>query len=345
MFGYAAAEFFRPRYEKDEGFKEPTDGTLRYRPWGAMPANPYLDQALKDRQSYIGSEFIKLFNNPPDGTPPEFAEMLLWDHEIGEQRRSIQNFDGYTQWLATCEPITEDIDRKADHFEHGSAYAGEILDFALATSIDHFEVGKVTHPYRQRLEHVEPFRREVEDAIKERGGLIYPKVMPYRSIDIMPHMFVDEDGQEKLAGFIVKYKRDFGHINLADGSGTLRLVERQLAGFRVDEAAGFNPAIVTLMDFASKDKGIRWDGIQDDQFERQLRNTGARGFIEKAVQTDSLEDFVVPISTTIYGFRVKSTPRKLMAKKALKPVDINGIAYFGPPHNLAKIDISPTTSS
>ena len=42
-------------------FVEPSDGTLRDTPWGAMPANPYVDEALKASQAVKDVEFHKLF--------------------------------------------------------------------------------------------------------------------------------------------------------------------------------------------------------------------------------------------------------------------------------------------
>ena len=336
MFGYLAAESFRPKKtpETVESFREPNDGTLRYRPWGAMPADPFADEQLKERQRFIDGEFKKLFDAPSEGTPTDFAQMFADDYLIGEERRKLKNFEGYSEWLAQHEPISEQLDAKIDHVVHGDAYIGEILDYAIETSVNNFEIGKVTSPYGERLEYVEPFRCETEEAIIERGGIVYPKIFPYHSLSIVPKFNYFEDGTKTLASFIIRYKRDFGHIVLPDRSGVIHIVERQIAGIRIDAASGFPAVIKYMLENHAKQGEDPWENA-----EKHIRDCGAEGFIMKAVQADSRELFFEPDSTTIYGYKeiyTEKTKQDMLARIAMRsmgPVEDDGIAYFGPAHS------------
>jgi hypothetical protein len=289
-------------------FREPTDGTSRYQPSGASPAHPYIDKPLQARQRVIESEFQKLFDQPPVGTPPEFARILSEDHMSGEARRKMKNYEGYMEWKALNETVDPDIEQEIYHFERGSANQDEILDIALGTAIPYFEVGKVTHPYAKRLEYVEPFRIATNAAIARHNGVVYPSFTPYRSITIMPKVEYRGDSGHSLHGLIVKYKRDVGHIIMPDNETIIRIIERQLAGYRVDAASGFDQSIVHLMEQTP----IGWTHVWQENEQEYLVDTGCRGFVEKAVQLDLLDSYVVPISTTIYGFKEKMTTKEKM---------------------------------
>lgn len=295
MFGNMAAEVFRSRENSDE-FKEPNDGSLRYRPYSAVPAHPYADEALKNRQLDIDRELRKLFIKSPRDVPSEFAQMLMDDYVIAEQRRKMANYEGYMDWLMSQEPIEPELDPLFNHFERGTALIGEILTIGTKTSIKHFEVGQVTHPYRQRLQHVYQLREEVVEEIMLRGGTILPQSVPYRALAIAPRFASDK----QLQGFIVRYKRDIGCIDCDSTTQQLNIVERQVAGYRIDAASGFDQAALANLpdNFAQ---------LNPSQQQRALRISGVQDFIEQAVQTDSLDKFVVPVSTTIFAHKVDAT--------------------------------------
>jgi hypothetical protein len=335
MFGYLAAESLRPRRADGDYFREPSDGTIRYRPWGAVPANPFADEALKERQHLIETEFQKLFDRPPHGTPLGFATMFATDHAIGEERRKMKNFEGFMEWNGRREPVDHVLHEKINLIERGAGDAGDALDFAIDTTVQNFEVGKVTHPYGIRLEHVQPFREEVEEALTERGGVVYPKVLAYHSISIVPDVEYLKDGTHILNGFIVRYKRDFGAIDTADGMARINLTERQLAGIRIDAESGFNQDIRARMLATNISPERSWQ----KRYMEYVVETGARGFIERAIQLDSAEMFFVPGSTNIYVYKelyaTKTTQG--LARVALGPDEDDGIAYFGPTHAMSKV--------
>lgn len=314
----SANEAFTPA-SMPEGFNEPSDGTLRYTPHGAMPANPYFDDQLIRRQTEIDAEFQKLFDTPPEGTPKRFAHMLRDDHMIHEVRRKMLNFEGFLEWQATDAVVPVELQEILDAVIHGTASVEEIFEFALHTGINAFEIGKVTHPYRRRLEHVEPFRSKVDAAILTNGGEVYGKDFPYRSIDIRPDVTYKNNAIQ-INGFIVPYKRDVGDIPLPDGTGVIHVVERQLAAFRTDELSGFNQNIIKMMKYGS----FQWKTAYiDAAYQDALKNTGCRGYIERSVQLDSLEDFVVPVSTTIYGYKELYKPTtETLAQRALRAIDL-----------------------
>lgn len=336
MLGFMAGEMFRPAQDESErSFREPSDGTLRYSPAGAMPANPFVDEELKAAQAYKTAEFSKLFSQAREGVPSEFATILADDYLIGDQRRCMQSFEGYSEWLAMREPITEEIDQKMSYFERGKATVGEIFDIAVETKIPHFEVGRVTCGYGQRLEFLQPFREEVVQEIENHGGLVFPTIQPYRyrSIDIDPKVWVDEFGNKRLAGFIVKYKRDIGRIDILNDTDAIHVVERQIAGYRIDEASGFDQDIIARMNALITDTGMQWDGQKDHAWDFELSRTGCRDFIETAIQTDSTADFVVPESVAIYGFKESYAPttQRRLARSAFHRIkDHDGLAYVGP---------------
>ncbi|MDB5163373.1 MAG: hypothetical protein JWO54_456 [Candidatus Saccharibacteria bacterium] len=330
-----------PPFNKKE-FVEPFTGNVHDRIYGAMPANPYLNDEVKNRQAKIDSELIKLFKYPPEklNIPKDFRNFLLEDHNIGEERRKMQNFNSYAIWQQKIAglQLPKYLTEKLSRFETGHAETDDILDIVMdpinddkETTLESFEIGKLTHGYWKRIEHLSSFRESVQDSIASHGGVLFPTILPYRSIDILPKVVTDKQGHERIVGFIVKYKHDIGEITSENSERTINIVERQLAGYRVDEASGFRQDILDSMQAVSDFKAgsFSWENVHDKQFEYHLRNTGCRGFIEKAVQLDSTEAFVVPISTTIYGFSEFNAQTKKTEKVAFrKPDSDENIAFY-----------------
>lgn len=298
------------------GFREPSDGTLRYRPYGAMPSNPYADEAIRQRQREIHTEFRRLYGFTKGIVPDGVAAMMQSDYDINEERRSIKNFDAYMTWLNTHQPTSQEIQQSLAYMERGKALVDELVDIGLQTNIESVELAKVTHPYGRRLEHVYPMREDVMRATENHGGVVYPSITPYRSIHIHPFTSYHTGSAGmvgELQGFIASYKRDIGHIATDDPSVQLRIVERQIAGFRVDEASGFpQEKIQHLLDSRAD-----IHNEHSEAFDRHMRESGVRGFIEKAIQTDSLDAYVIPQSTTIFAYREALSPEEVEHKRNL----------------------------
>ncbi|MBC7565249.1 hypothetical protein H7100_03425 [Candidatus Saccharibacteria bacterium] len=286
-------------------------------PYGAMPANPYLDDAVKHQQRNINEEYSKLYALPPGDEPQSFVEaVVVDDYVINEERRKMENFEGFMEFVRSGTYLDPSLQAEMKLFEKGHATINQAIHFVLNSGIQKGEFGKVTHPYGYRMQELEPFRVAMDKAIEFQGGVVYPTVAPYRSIKILPKVKLSDDGSEfgkqEIVGFIVKYKRDYGHIPVpGQDNEVLRIIERQIAAYRVDEASGFDQEVLQAMhDFcATYPKRIRWDrsgcddGKKNEIFYNRLKMTGCANFIENAVQTDALDDFVVPISTTIYGYK------------------------------------------
>lgn len=311
-------------------FREPTDGSLRYRSYGAMPANPYADEAIRARQQVIRAEFKKLYSYTDGLVPRGVAAMMQADYDINEERRSLKTFDAYMSWLNTHQPVSPEIEQNLNFMERGAALPDELLDIGLHTNIESVELGKVTHPYGRRLVHVYGMRDDVKQAMDARGAMMYPAITPYRSIDIHPFTSYHTGMKAEkgmLQGFIASYKHDLGQIPTDDPTVVLRVVERQIAGFRVDEASGFpQDKLQRLLD-------SRADVTKEhsDTFQRQMRESGVRGCIERAIQMDLLDDYVIPQSTTIYAFRDHLSAEELDPK-----FDMNRITNVGA-HGLALV--------
>ena len=302
-------------------------------PYGAVPANPYLDDAVKAQQKNMKKEFMLLHTTPPQDMPREFVEdVVIADYEINDERRKMENFEVFMKFIQSETPIDPSLLPEIELFQRGQSRIDGIATIAEKTEIEAVEFGEVGHPYGYRMQHLGPFRQEMNDVILAHGGVVYPTVAPYRSIKILPRVkrFYDgtEYGGQRIVGFIVKYKRDYGHIPVGDDE-VIRVVERQIAAYRVDEASGFDQTVLAAMHQLrdTYPKRIHWDVPPTDNEKEQqtyatrLKMTGCADFIESAVQTDALDDFVVPLSTTIYGYReklVKTTEAERMARVAVE---------------------------
>lgn len=312
-------------------FVEPFSGKLYDRSYGAMPANPFRDDEIKRRQSVIENELRKLFEYPPENleVPESFRTFLLDDYEIGERRRQMTSYENYMKWQLTSPKVSALVQPQLDRYEAGYAEVDDVIDIALHTDANGLEAGRLTHGYWRRMEFLPALRRDVAQSIEKHGGRLELRVAPYRSIDIEPHVTRDEKGAQTIDGILARYKHDIGSIVRPDGK-VVHIVERQIAGIRVDEASGFRQDIIERMNIIAKcEPDFRWDAYKDEQFEYNLRGTGCRGFIEKAIQTDSAADYVVPESTTVYLFTEDPTTSRSMGSAAFRAPDVDvGIAYY-----------------
>jgi len=316
-------------------------------PYGAVPANLYRDEETKLQQAMINESFRVLYETPPSEMPSEFVDhVVMNDYVINENRRMIENYDVYTQFMASGTDIDPALYPEIDRFESGHATIDEIARIASRSKIPSVEFGKVTHPYGYRMQYIDEFRADMSEAIEAQGGVVYPDIAPYRSIKILPRVLRADDGTEfgrqRIIGFIVKYKRDYGHIPVAGSKDeVVRVVERQIAAYRVDEASGFDQSVLDAMHALREQypKRIHWDAPIPDEgknkqvFLDRLEKTGCLSFIENAVQHESLEDFVVPISTTIYGHREKLPEKKKLdsvARTAIERALNEGLSRLQP---------------
>lgn len=311
-------------------YVEPSSNNLLISPHGAMPGNPYFDEAVKKQQRDIGTEFLKLYKSPPKNMPRSFVNnVVIDDYVINEERRTMENFGAYMESVDSHAHSDLILIAEEELFARGQAIINQSLHFVVNSPSRTGEFGKVTHPYGYRMQELDPFRIEMDEAIELQGGVVYPTVSPYRSIKILPKVVRYDNGTEfggqRIVGFIVKYKRDYGHVSIPGGHNeVLRIVERQIAAYRVDEPSGFDQTILQAMHDLrdAYPKRIQWDRLPSDKekdneiFYSRLSKTGCLDFIENAVQTDALDDFVVPISTTIYGYK-ETLPEK-------PPVDVIG---------------------
>ncbi|MGY4893302.1 MAG: hypothetical protein ACO1N2_01245 [Candidatus Saccharimonadota bacterium] len=301
-------------------FTEPFSGAPGDRQYGAMPAHPFRDDRVRKRQAFVETEFFKLFTPPAElNVPDSFVTFFQDDYVIGERRRQMTNYNNYMDWRAAQPDIPKELAEQIDHYEAGTAEVDEIFDIMLNTTITKgLEVGRVTHPYWQRMQHLAPLREAVASAVVARGGTLEPRHSPYYSIGIIPSIIPDELGNQRIRGHLARYKHDIASfVRPLDGK-IVHVVERQIAGIRVDEASGFSQGVQRRMhEVADAKEKFRWDNVHDERFEYHLRDTGCRGFIEKAIQTDSTDAYIVPESTTVYAFAEDPETSKAMGGAAL----------------------------
>ena len=295
--------------ELPQGYNEPGRDNSLITPCGAAPAHPFRDEYIKNQQIDIESEFLKLYSTPPTDMPEEFVRVILDDYVINGQRRKMENYEAYMKFVEGGKPVSEEMIPTIILFEGGHATVDQIADVAVGTDIESLEFGKDSHPYGYRMNYLKDLRSDTNAAIESHGGVVYPSISPYRSITVLPKVERYDDGSpfglQRIVGFIVKYKRDIGRIPVPGTDEFVHVVERQIAAYRVDEASGFDQQVLAEMHRLSDTypKRIQWDRSSQPNFLERLKRTGCQDYIEAAVQQDSLEDFVVPVSTTIYGFK------------------------------------------
>lgn len=239
---------------------EPNSSSHDLLPWGAVPANPYMNDAVKQQQADEKAFMRYLYASPPDDQPADFSEMVADDYMINEERRAMKNYDSFMSWSESNIP-PEHLAEQVYLFSAGKANTGQIFDIALGTDLDTFEAQKLTHPGGYRMYHLYAMRSEAEEAVLDRGGVVYPaELLLYRDFDVVPK--VASDG--KLVGFIVRYKRDYGHMFTPDGKKIINLVERQIAGFRVDEASGFDQSLVRAFEDISRSTASEYSGVYNE---------------------------------------------------------------------------------
>jgi len=327
-------------------YREPSLDNELITPHGAAPANPFKPE-VHDQQRSIAQGTLLLYESPPQDMPAEFVEHVVTaDFIINTERGKLDNFNAYAEFLKHNEVLDPSLAEPIDRFESAQAPIAEIVNILLNTRMESAEFGGLAHPYGYRMQYLEPLRKETTEAIESSGGVVYPTISPYRSIVIQPVVESFDNGTkyggERIIGFIVKYKRDYGHIPIpGNDTEVIRVVERQVAAYRVDEASGFDQSVLRAMHDLRDEfpKYINWgirtpDDPQNKKIaEYRLRVTGCSGFIEKAVQTDSLEDFVVPLETKIYGFRDKLPQVQkpdLVARAAIEQALSDSLAELPP---------------
>jgi len=303
----------------------------RFRPWSPVPGNPFLNDEVKERQRAVNERIDQLFMLPPKDqfVPDSFRDMLFDDHVISFQRRNMLNFNRFSEWRVGVDPSR--MSQESCRVEDGSATVMDTLTHLHITSTESGEVGKTTHPYSQGIEHIADFRQEVTDSITALGGIVTPSIQGYRSIDITPKYHRDDDNKIVVLGLIANYKHDIGTIPATQKDQLVTIVERQIAGYRVDEAAGFDQDIAAnLATELDKFDNFVYDNTTeyDIVLAKILESTGCRDYVERIIQSDALEPFVVPVSTTIYGFRgQQKQPTVTLNPKA---INVHGMVFLDP---------------
>jgi len=341
---------FKGRFlpELPRHYTEPSQNNSLIVPHGAMPANPFFDDQVKRQQLDIKLEHLKLYLSPPIDMPASFVKVVADDYIMNEPRREMENFETHMKFISEDGYVAnEALEAEMQLYEKGQASISQIADVLVGTNEVAGEFGKVGHPFGYRMQHVQPMRADMDQAIEVHDGVVYPAVSPYRSIVILPKIAKNEDemvvGPQRIDGFIVKYKRDYGKIPVPGSTEIINVVERQIAAFRVDEASGFDQEVLAAMHQLSDHHPdrVNWEGRQSPAFLDRLARTGCKEFIERAIQRDSLEDFVVPVSTTLYGYKSPDPIFANMGNSALRrlPVEDKTVAYYGPAHSTEKLPL------
>lgn len=311
-------------------FHEPFGDQHWNKPYGASPARPYGDPETEARQEMMNIEFNKLYEFPPEELkiPDSFKKYLIDVEKFARIKRNLTNHYHYEAWRKTNPEIPHYRLEDVYHYEKGQASIKRIGSLAASSTLQAFLAGKLTHPYWQRIGSLPDMRDETALMIESLGGLVYeyPDHNPYRSIKIQPYTTLNPDtSKEEIQGISVEYLRDFGTMRLP-GKDRVHMVERQIAGYRVDEASQFPQEILEAMHnpsiFISEPdtRDFSWTNLQDPRHEIFMDKSGCKEFITQSVQSNSVEPFVVPIETSEFGYKGDNIhTENYLAQIALKP--------------------------
>ena len=314
-------------------FQEPkeADGDFAGEP---TPMDPFHDDEVKSHQRDV-ENFMKRLVSPeavPDDIPSGVADMIELNMLHSFATLGVSNYQGYLDALAHAQSYDDETIATMERAARSEASADEILSLIVNGVLKKGELGKVTHPYGYRLANVPELRSRVDSAILNNGGILIPRVAPYRDIKLHPHYTFDDKNYQndlqlnsRLHGLVVTYKRDVGHID-SEETRSVNVVERQTAAIRIDEASGFDQAIAhELLAFRpSNDKQWR---------DKLVSASGCLDYIETAIQTDSSADYLIPLSTVAYSYESKhQAPTE--TQRALRRIGAQGVGgamvYVGP---------------
>ena len=315
-----SASSAQPRYERaqlaaeinyrktPEWFVEPKDHA-EYFAGEPTPMNPYLDDAVKQHQSDVAASLSELAGEraAPEGTPAGIIEMIEQNFLYSQAGLPAANHKSYGLMLEKNVPL-RGLELSLMHeAARGKAIPAELLHLLIYTPLDATELGKVTHPYGYRMQHVPELRQRVDDAILENFGQLHPDITPYRDIKLHPHYTLNDENYHKdftlnqqLHGMIATFKHDLGWIDLDNGR-QIKIVERKTTGIRLDPASGFDQDIAQKMHAFKPSNDRKWR-------ERLAHETGCLDYIETALQHDVSDDYLIPLSTVIYAYETDRDP-------------------------------------
>lgn len=294
-------------YELPAGFSEPDDRPS-YVPYEPTPiaslnssAGGNVHHEIKPHQERVDRLIRPLIDtHAPDTVPGHVKEMAILDYDAGDVQRSIKGYFSYVEWKSKHPIISDDLENIEDKLLRGSHTPGEGLSFLRQTELESAELFKLSHPWGYRLQHLSPAREALREGIFQNGGVVYPDILTtYRKINLQPqfvHLDKRQFSRSMLAGFLVTYKHDIGHVTRDDGK-RITIIERQSAALRIDEnCSGIDQTIAAVLR-QPVERLRHWgewlEGI-DDQ-------VGYASYFNQAIQSNIDADFLVPLSTMAYA--------------------------------------------
>lgn len=284
-------------------FNEPND-RADYRAYEPTPMLPSVDSDTRQHQSLVQNSLLPLFRKSvPEGIPPTTEEMIENNYLANEAMRSFLNHSNYITWLGQKPEIDTEIGVLLAQAERGLASPAELLYILKNTTIESTELGKLTHPYRYRMDHLSDMRRTVNQAILDQGGQTIEN-SPYRAIKFYPYCLPVEspngyvpDSDYKLHGFVTTYKHDIGRLVATDGR-EINVAERQTIAIRIDDMTSFDKDLAESLSQIAIGQDDKW-------LERIVDETGFRNYIEASIQANQLPDYMIPLSTMAYAHEMR----------------------------------------
>lgn len=251
-------------------------------PWASTPLHPH-----SNHQRMIGLEIEKLFLNPyPENIPMEFQGIVYTDFLSGRANRETMNQAHFDAWLKsdTSEGHGAVAHEVMQRCEEVGIESSKLLDFICENTIQATELAKLSVPYGYRIEYIPELRAEIDRIIIDRGGILLLD-QPYRHIHVTPYRH--PENMRNLYGILATYQRDVGRIQADDGTRII-VTERQALGIRTDELSGFPRDL--------------YDKLTDGQIEISKETEDE---IEGLIQADTNQEFMVPLSLTVFAHREK----------------------------------------
>ncbi len=274
-----------------ESFTEPADREPIC-PFEPTPPDPYYHEVAAHQRLVDDSFYGLIHEHAPAYIPQEVRDMVELDYLAGSAQRHIKNAQAYREWSAQNMPLTPELEAINHEISLGTVQPTNNLYFIKQTNINSGELTRVFHPYGYRMQHVSSARVATRQGIEANDGVVYPPVLAtYRKINIQPNMNFSNGC---ISGFLVTYKRDVGHVTRDDGR-RIQVIERQSAAIRIDRLSGMDSDMRSALHSVGgigKVKG--WENAL-------VHGTGFDKFLTDKIQHDTLDSFLIPLSTMSYA--------------------------------------------
>jgi hypothetical protein len=254
--------------------------------WGITPLDSF-NGDLKKQQRDVYDWRMGLIKNAP-----EYINESLYNYIecVFLNRATTMNMANYNSFYTR--DLVDDKDLPSDDKELfslatiGKASPAELMYLRNLYGLSSVELGCVTHPYGQRMEHLDQMRDSVNEAISMFNGkkldIVNYKI---KNTDVILHP--REEGVSDA--FFMTRKRDLAQ--LADNT-----IIRECSSFivRIDQDSDFD------QDLANNIRSVKLNNIQN--VTKRLTRAGNLNVVVPQLLEENNYKTIVPLTTVTYAF-------------------------------------------